>query len=74
MKEELDWFIKKGEEETEVRIKFESKINNLHALHRSLEAKYARATEDIRMLENMNKFYIEEREKFTTENTNFANR
>ena len=69
MQEELDWFIKKGEEETQVRIKFESKINNLHSLHRSLEAKYARANEDIRMVENMNKFYVDEREKLNSENT-----
>ena len=74
MQEELDWFIKKGEEETQVRIKFESKINNLHSLHRSLEAKYARAIEDIRMLENMNKFYIDEREKLSKDNTVYSNR
>ena len=69
MQEELDWFVRKGEEETQVRIKFESKINNLHSLHRSLETKYSRAIEDIAMLEGMNKFYTEEREKLNSENS-----
>jgi hypothetical protein len=68
LQDELYWFIKKGEEETETRIKFEAKINNLHSLHRSLEAKYARSLNDINMLESMNKFYVEERETLNNQN------
>jgi hypothetical protein len=35
-----------------LRLKFEQKLNNMHALHRDLQAKYQRAVEDIYGLEN----------------------
>ncbi len=42
------------EEEVQLRLKFESKLNNMHALQRDLHAKYQRALEDIYNLENQN--------------------
>lgn len=41
------------EEEVQLRLKFEQKLNNMHALHRDLQAKYQRAIEDIYTLENI---------------------
>ena len=35
------------EEEVQLRLKFEQKLNNMHALHRDLQCKYQRALEDI---------------------------
>ena len=38
---------KNHEEEVQLRLQFESKLNSLHALHRDVKAKYSRAAEDI---------------------------
>lgn len=38
----------------QLRLKFEQKLNNMHALHRDLQAKYQRALEDIYALETSN--------------------
>lgn len=46
---------KSHEEEVQLRLQFESKLNSLHALHRDVKAKYSRATEDIFVLETFNK-------------------
>jgi len=53
MTEELELLRRAHEEETKVRIKFETKVNSLHALHRNLEAKYTRAIRDIHELEKV---------------------
>ena len=37
-----------------MRLKFEQKLNNMHALHRDLQAKYERSLEDIYGLEKSN--------------------
>ena len=39
--------IKSHEEEVQLRLQFESKLNGLHSLHRDLSAKYDRAVEEI---------------------------
>jgi hypothetical protein len=46
---------KNHEEEVELRLQFESKLNSLHALNRDVKAKYQRATEDIFTLEKFNR-------------------
>lgn len=38
----------------QLRLKFEQKLNNMHALHRDLQSKYQRALEDIYLLETSN--------------------
>lgn len=38
---------KNHEEEVQLRLKFESKLNNMHSLHRDLETKYNRALKEI---------------------------
>lgn len=43
------------EEEVQLRLQFESKLNSLHALHRDVKAQYRRATEDILDLSKFNK-------------------
>ena len=43
------------EEEVQLRLQFESKLNSLHALHRDVKAMYRRAIEDIHDLEKFNK-------------------
>ena len=48
---ELEHLKLKNEEETIIRIKFEQKVNSLHALHRELEEKYKRACREIADLE-----------------------
>jgi hypothetical protein len=46
---------KTHEQEVQLRLQFEAKLNSLHALHRDLTAKYNRAVEDIFNLETLNK-------------------
>jgi hypothetical protein len=43
---------KNHEEEVQLRLKFESKLNNMHSAHRDLESKYKRVLTD---LSNSNK-------------------
>lgn len=47
IEEEFSKNVQTHEEEVQLRLKFESKLNNMHALHRDLQAKYQRALEDI---------------------------
>ena len=54
LKEDMDLLTKNHEEEVQLRLQFESKLNSLHALHRDVKAKYQRATEDIFNLETFN--------------------
>ena len=51
LQEEIYKSIKTHEEEVQLRLQFESKLNGLHSLHRDLQAKYERAIEDIFNLE-----------------------
>ena len=55
LKEEMAILTKNHEEEVQLRLQFESKLNSLHALHRDVKAKYSRATEDIFTLETFNR-------------------
>jgi hypothetical protein len=38
---------KNHEEEVQLRLKFESKLNNMHSAHRDLESKYKRVLADL---------------------------
>ena len=38
---------KNHEEEVQLRLKFESKLNNMHSAHRDLESKYKRVMTDL---------------------------
>ena len=51
----MAFLTKNHEEEVQLRLQFESKLNSLHALHRDVKAKYTRSTEDIFSLETFNK-------------------
>ena len=53
MRAELERLGRAHEEETKIRIKFETKVNGLHALHRALEDKYARSIREIHDLEQL---------------------
>lgn len=54
LQEEFSKKVETHEEEVQLRLKFEQKLNNMHALHRDLQAKYQRALEDIYELEKGN--------------------
>lgn len=54
IEEEFSKKVETHEEEVQLRLKFEQKLNNMHALHRDLQAKYQRALEDIYQLESSN--------------------
>jgi len=55
LREDMAYQTKNHEEEVQLRLQFESKLNSLHALHRDVKAKYSRAAEDIYQLETLNK-------------------
>jgi hypothetical protein len=52
--EDMALLTRNHEDEVQLRLQFESKLNSLHALHRDVKAKYSRATEDIFTLETFN--------------------
>jgi hypothetical protein len=47
LEEEFDQNSKNHEEEVQLRLKFESKLNNMHAIHRDVETKFKRALNEI---------------------------
>ena len=67
MMEDLEYYKQTCEEETKTRIKFETKINSLHSLHRALECRFDRATEDIQNLEKINLNYQREKDQYMEE-------
>lgn len=54
LRENMQVLTASNEQEVQLRLQFESKLNSLHALHRDLGAKYDRATEEIFNLEKIN--------------------
>lgn len=54
--------LKNHEDEVQLRLQFESKLNALHALHRDVKNLYRRATEEIHDLKQAN----EEKDKTIT--------
>ena len=47
LEEEYVQNTKNHEEEVQLRLKFESKLNNMHSSHRDLETKYKRTRQDL---------------------------
>lgn len=52
LEEEFEQNSKNHEEEVQLRLKFESKLNNMHSIHRDVETKYKRALDEIENLIN----------------------
>jgi len=50
---------KNHEEEVQLRLKFESKLNNMHSAHRDLESKYKRILNDLSNSQKSNKMLTE---------------
>jgi len=50
LEEEFDLNTKNHEEEVQLRLKFESKLNNMHSIHRDVETKFKRALNEIESL------------------------
>lgn len=46
LEEDYNQNTKNHEEEVQLRLKFESKLNNMHSAHRELESKYKRVLND----------------------------
>ena len=46
---------KNHEEEVQLRLKFESKLNNMHSAHRDLETRYKRVLQDLTLTQNNTK-------------------
>ena len=55
LEEEYAQNTKNHEEEVQLRIKFESKLNNMHSAHRDLESKYKRVLNDLNNTQKSNK-------------------
>jgi len=47
LQEEFEQNSKNHEEEVQLRLKFESKLNNMHSAHRDLETKFKRTKIDL---------------------------
>ena len=47
LEEEFQMNTKNHEEEVQLRLKFESKLNNMHSIHRDVDTKYKRALKEI---------------------------
>jgi len=54
LEEEYMQNTKNHEEEVQLRLKFESKLNNMHSVHRDLETKYKRALNELAGLQTIN--------------------
>lgn len=67
LQDEIYKNIRSHEEEVQLRLQFESKLNGLHSLHRDLQAKYERAIDDIYRLEFKNKVFSEKNDEMETE-------
>jgi hypothetical protein len=50
LEEEYMQNTKNHEEEVQLRLKFESKLNNMHSVHRDLETRYKRALNELASL------------------------
>ena len=50
LEEEFNQNTKNHEEEVQLRLKFESKLNNMHSAHRDLETKFKRVRQDFAAL------------------------
>lgn len=51
LEEEYQQNTKNHEEEVQLRLKFESKLNNMHSIHRDVDTKYKRALKEIESIQ-----------------------
>lgn len=69
LEEEYMQNTKNHEEEVQLRLKFESKLNNMHSAHRDLESKYKRVLNDLSNSQKNVKILNENLTEKTTEIT-----
>jgi hypothetical protein len=60
---------KNHEEEVQLRLKFESKLNNMHSAHRDLESKYKRVLSDLALSQKNLNLHTEKLAERTNEIT-----
>ena len=76
LEEDYSQNTKNHEEEVQLRLKFESKLNNMHSSHRDLETRYKRVLLDLsqaqKNLKALNEKVIERNEQVTDLRTNQA--
>ena len=65
---------KNHEEEVQLRLKFESKLNNMHSAHRDLETRYKRVLNDLGAAQKNIKLLNETLQKRTDEITDLKTR
>ena len=58
LQQDMSFLSNNHETEVKLRLQFEAKLNNLHSLHRDLNSKYNRATEEIYGLEEIQKMNL----------------
>ena len=61
---------KNHEEEVQLRLKFESKLNNMHSAHRDLESKYKRVLSDLTNAQKQIKMLNDKLQQKTDDVTN----
>lgn len=59
LQQDMSFLSSNHETEVKLRLQFEAKLNNLHSLHRDLNSKYNRATEEIYGLEEIQKYNLQ---------------
>jgi chromosome segregation ATPase len=67
LEEEFQLNTKNHEEEVQLRLKFESKLNNMHSIHRDVETKYRRALNEIENLRVDKNMYQEKMKQFQSD-------
>jgi len=67
LEEELEMNTKNHEEEVQLRLKFESKLNNMHSIHRDVDTKYRRALKEIENINADKDIYQEKMKKYHSE-------
>ena len=69
LEEDYQQNTKNHEEEVQLRLKFESKLNNMHSAHRDLESKYKRVLSDLTNSQKQIKMLNEKLQEKTDEVT-----
>lgn len=60
LEEEYQQNSKNHEEEVQLRLKFESKLNNMHSAHRDLETRFKRTKQDLQQASDQKNYYQEQ--------------
>ena len=72
LEEEYAQNTRNHEEEVQLRLKFEKKLNEMHGEHRDLNTKYIRACKDLEEFQENNKRIQEDLESRVAENTRLS--